>query len=65
VLCFTCVNYLVTSSLVRNKPAAGAPVPAWLDKVVRTVLLNARKGAIQMKDQQVHATLQDMWASGL
>lgn len=56
VLCFTCVNYLVTSSLVRNKPAAGASVPAWLDKVVRTVLLNARKGAIQMKDQQVCLT---------
>lgn len=53
LLCFKCVNYLVTSSLVRNKPASSASVAAWLDKVVRTVLVNARKGGLLMAHQQV------------
>jgi hypothetical protein len=54
LLCFKCLNYLVTSSLVRNKAAASNPsVVAWLDKVVKPVLTSTRKGGVQVQDQQV------------
>lgn len=54
LLCFKCLNFLVTSSLVRNKGAASNPaVTAWLDKVVKPVLIGARKGGILVPDQQV------------
>jgi hypothetical protein len=54
LLCFKCLNLLVTSTLVRNKAAASSPqVVAWLDKVVKAVLSNARKGGISAKEQQV------------
>lgn len=58
LLCFRCLNFLVTSSLVRNKAAASNPsVVAWLDKVVKPVLVSARKGGIAVADQQVRLQL--------
>lgn len=54
LLCFKCLNFLVTSSLVRHKAAASTPsVVSWLDKVVKPVLISARKGGILVPDQQV------------
>jgi hypothetical protein len=43
---------------VRHKAAASSPeVVAWLDKVVKPVLANARRGAIPMQEQQVSLLL--------
>jgi hypothetical protein len=43
---------------VRNKAAASNPsVVAWLDKVVKPVLVSARKGGIAVADQQVRPQL--------
>jgi len=57
LLCFKCIKYLITSALVRNKAAASSPqVLAWLEKVVRPVLVNARKGGIAAQEQQVRAS---------
>lgn len=53
-LCFKCLNQLVISSLVRNAGAASKPqVVAWLDKIVKPGLTNARKGGLPMQEQQV------------
>eukprot|EP00882_Tetradesmus_deserticola_P022278 GHRQ01024176.1.p1 GENE.GHRQ01024176.1~~GHRQ01024176.1.p1 ORF type:complete len:414 (+),score=204.30 GHRQ01024176.1:79-1320(+) len=52
-LCFKCLNQLVISSLVRNAgPSCSQQVVAWLDKIVKPVLVNARKGGISMAEQQ-------------
>lgn len=57
-LCFKCLNQLVISSLVRNASAVSSPqVVAWLDKIVKPGLTNARKGGISMQEQQVLETL--------
>lgn len=62
LLCFKCLNYLITSSLVRNKAAvSSSQVAAWLDKVVKPVLANARKGGIQAQEQLVRRSL-SKWA---
>lgn len=52
-LCFRCLNHLVTSSLVRHKAGSSNAQPgAWLDKVAKLVLTNARKGGLPLQDQQ-------------
>ncbi|WIA40102.1 hypothetical protein OEZ86_013510 [Tetradesmus obliquus] len=52
-LCFKCLNQLVISSLVRKAgPSASPAVAAWLDKIVKPVLANARKGGISLAEQQ-------------
>lgn len=56
-LCFKCLSQLVISSLARNaSPSCSPQVVAWLDKIVKPGLVNARKGGISMQEQQVGAS---------
>jgi hypothetical protein len=53
-LCIKCLCQLVVSYLARNAGSSLGPLQvAWLDKVVKPILANARKGAMKVEEQQV------------